>query len=326
LRALRSNPEAPPARAKKSRTSRQKKVSQELSVLSLLRGVIDKPKVALYRRRQQIAALKKTADSMTCINEENDLLALAAADQLNPSEITRLPDVDLCSALEQLLQRIPASELPKETVLGLCRRMALMSIDSPQDFAFTVWPWACRAEDIPVDFDPFDPRLSEAPSSSDLTLAQKVTWAVDFIIKDAVATLMSNRTEKASLSLVELARVITDLAASQAVQDDLNKDIGSMKQIKELIMTLIGLAAVAQTSPVSSDQLQALISIRDGKVSAAAPLQPLICDPWWADRLRRVWATAAKESLAAPAMEEILTALKSSDACHDRVMAAWEGK
>ena len=218
LRAQRSNPEDPPARgAKKSRTSGHKQVVPELNVLNMLRGVIEKPKVALYHRRQQVCALKKTADALTCIQEENELLALAAAEQLNPGEIARLPEPDLRTALDQVLQRIPANELPRETVLGLCRRAALMSMDSPKDFASVVWPWACRSEDIVIDFDPFDPRLSEAPLSSDLTLAEKIAWAVDFIIKDAVAAWMSTRTEQASFSLVELADVISNLAASQVV-------------------------------------------------------------------------------------------------------------
>jgi len=114
LRAQRSNPEDPPARgAKKSRTSGHKKVLQEVSVLNMLRGVIEKPKVALYHRRQQVCALKKTADALTCIQEENELLALAAAEQLNPGEIARLPEPDLRTALDQVLQRIPANELPR---------------------------------------------------------------------------------------------------------------------------------------------------------------------------------------------------------------------
>ena len=166
--------------------------------------------------------------------------------------------------------------------------------------------------------------LSEAPLSSDLTLAEKIAWAVDFVIKDAVATWMSTRTEKASLSLVELADVISNLAASQVVQDDLSKDSEPSPKIKELMMTLNSLATIRQTSPVSLDQLQALISIREGKVSAAKPLQALIADPWWAERLRLVWATAAKESLAAPAMDEIRTTLKNSNAGDERaVAAAW---
>jgi hypothetical protein len=150
-------------------------------------------------------------------------------------------------------------------------------------------------------------------------LAEKIAWAVDFVIKDAVATWMSTRTEQASFSLVELADVMSNLAASQVVQDDLSEDTESKQQSKEWMMTLNSLAAIRQTNPVSPDQLQALIYIREGKVSAAKPLQALIADPWWADKLRRVWATAAKESLAAPAMEEIRTTLlKNSNAGDER--------
>jgi len=93
--------------------------------------------------------------------------------------------------------------------------------------------------------------------------------------------------------------------------------------MKEMAIEPRGPAAIAQTHPSTQDQQQRFICLKGGKLSAATVLNPLMADPWWGDRMRRVWSTAAKESLAAPAMQEIEATLQSATAEERAVAAAW---
>jgi hypothetical protein len=274
-----------------------------------LQGIIEKPKVAIYHKRLQLPGLQKSLPVAAFMVEENAVVALAAAERLQPCELKALPEEELRPALALVLKAIPASELPREMVLGLVRRRALLVLDQPATLMKVCWPWPGSSAS---EFDPYEPTMATTPQWHDYSSEDKVRLAADILVQEALATYMVRKEAGVKL-VVQLSQVVqaapVGLADSQA---GTVTDAGATV-VRDLRGTLAAIAAIVQTTPATSDQLKGLAALRDGfpPGSCGEGLAQLLADPWWADRLNKVWHTAAAESLAAPAMARITLQLAS---------------
>lgn len=162
-----------------------------ITVEKILRGAVEKPKVAIYHREQKLPALKKTESEINIVVEEAEIAALKAATSLLPSELPRISDLELRPALNTVLKHIGVQRLPLETVLGLTRRAALLQLKSPELFWETVWPG--HVVEPGHAFDPHQPKLSGAhgwPTSTPASLAE---WAAKTIAEDCLGSLMARK-------------------------------------------------------------------------------------------------------------------------------------
>ena len=348
LRPTMSNPEPPAVPKKKARQPRgaraqsaggQAAASEALTVQDILRGVAAAPgpKVLIYRRRQQLPALKKSADTLSYMKEVEEIEALSAAERLQPTEISRLASEELRPSLGLVLRHVGGVEaLPVETILGLIRRRALQCLDDPTALVKTLWPFgpcprpgedaaaSSRGEDAAAssrgedagasshgmdagassrgEFDPYEPALCVAPEI--VSDESRLRLALDTFVKDALATYLSHKAEGAKT----IAKLVP-LTVAAPVPRNLHGTAASLTQ--ELRATLDGMGAIVQPTAVNAEQLQGLMSLTQGQLPTAAALGPLLASDYWASRIKQAWATAAAESLAEPAMQELAGKLQA---------------
>jgi len=313
LRAQVSDPAAPERKKPKARVSTGSKGARGkspgapdngLTVRNLLRGLVDKPKVGIYHRRLQLPGLQKTLSVADYLTEEAQVAALAAAERLQPGELPRLPEEELRPALDLILKQMPANELPKETLSGLVRRRALLALESPAMLMKVAWPWHTDSSSLrPREFDPYEPTMSTIPDNDDFNKDDKMKLAADIIVKDALATYMLRRELGINL-VVGLAAVACNVSATTSAL------------AAEVIANVQAIAAIVQKTPATSEQLKALVTLRDrdhAPGSFTDGLTQLLAEPWWTTKLNMVWETAAAESLAAPTIEKIERQLASGN-------------
>jgi len=307
--------ERPSKRGRKSGAGNSPGTAVEFTVYNVLAGLHVKPtaKTLLYHRRLQLTALKKTADAMKIMAEEARLTSLGAAERLQPSEVSKISDQDLRDIMPAVLREVPASCLPRVTMLGLTRRSALHAIQGfrAKQLLECCWPWSNLAR----QFDPMEARLCDTPDWSDFLVTDKVQWATDLLLRDGVAVWLKYHGEQALTCLIALASMLQDLmqgrlAPSQVAPPEDAPDT-SKQLLKDVMSTLLAITAAIQTTPCTADQLDALASLSANKVGAAQDLAALLEEPWWAERLSVVWRTAAAESQAHPMLSRIAHVFKS---------------
>lgn len=344
LRPTMSNPEPPAVPKKKPRQPRaartqsaggQAAASEALTVQDILRGTTmpPGPKVLIYRRRQQLPSLKKSADTLSYMKEMEEIEALSAAERLQPAEISRLADDELRPSLGLVLRHIGGVEaLPVETIMGLIRRRALQCLNDPAALVKTLWPFgphpgraaparavAAGSADAPAadssrgsdddatassrgEFDPYEPALGAAPEI--VSHESRLRLALDTFVKDALATYLSRKAEGA-----KSIAALVPLTLAAPVPRSLHGTAASLAQ--ELRATLDGMGAIVQPTAVNAEQLQGLMSLTQGQLPTAAALAPLLDSDYWASRIKQAWTTAAAESLAEPTMQELAAKLQA---------------
>ena len=174
----------------------------DVSVLGLLAGTVEKPKVALYHRRQRLQTIERTADKATVLAEQAELAALAAADQLQPACLARLTDEELSPLLRIVLPHVPVAELPRAFVLGLVRKRAMAAVGhglgpaDPVNLLRACWPWplpAKLAATGPANSRDFDPSAAELCAVTCVDLGEKILWVSELLVKDVLVTYMTRK-------------------------------------------------------------------------------------------------------------------------------------
>ncbi len=369
LRQTLSNPDPPAeeqAVSKKGRGSRRsqgkatgrgcppnklkKTEAGELTVVNILGGVVQQPRVVLSWRRMSAQASMKTSAASDTFKEQKELDRLQAAINLLPEENPGLGDTDHRESLALALEAVSAQELPWPTVKVLLRRAAAVNMEhkDAEGFCQVVWPWsgstaASRAAEStpdastvstttvscaapPKTFDPFHPRLCKLDSTT-TSREERSEFAFELVVKEYLATLMMAKGSRVQ-ELVAVAAAFSRLPAPPA--DATAKE----KHDHELVVTTTSaLAAMVQDTVCTTAQIAALRQISlsgDDKAAvvhankATKALDIFLQDTWWQEKLSTAWARAADEGVAAPQMERVIQALKldTSDVHSD---AAEEG-
>ena len=209
-RRLRQNPSDPAAPTRKARrqgsSSRRGGATgsggNDVSVLGLLAGTVDKPKVALYHRRQRLQTIERTADKATVLAEQAEMAALSAADQLQPASLARLTDEELTPLLRIVLPHVLVAELPRAFVLGLVRRRAMAAVGhglvqaDPVNLLRACWPWPLPtqlAPTGPANSRAFDPSAAKLCAVTCIDLGEKILWVSELLVKDVLVTYMARK-------------------------------------------------------------------------------------------------------------------------------------
>ena len=210
LRPQPSDPAAPQPKRKERRQSSSSRRSgatgsggNDLSVLGLLAGTVEKPKVALYHRRQRLQAIERTADKATVLAEQAEMAALSAADQLQPACLARLTDEELSPLLRVVLQHVSVAELPRAFALGLVRRRTMAAVGGhglveadPANLLRVCWPWPLPAKLAATGSAKpraFDPSAAELCAVTCVDLGEKILWASELLVKDVLVTYMTRK-------------------------------------------------------------------------------------------------------------------------------------
>ena len=286
-----------------------------LTVENVLRGLVAKPKVAVYHEELRLPTLKKDMSDLQARVKDAELTALRAAVQLVPQELRSIAEEDLRKALGVVLSHIGADRLPLETARGLVRRAAVSKLASPADFWEAAWPWGSSAisRAPAVSFDPARPRLQDVlpkcgDSASACTPAELTAWAARLVAEDGLASFMAQREFG---KIAELAELATHTHCT---------DEASKEHAAELKVLCIGVAALVQTTAVDSAQIQALMSIRNESSALIRALSPLFHDNFWSDKGKQVWRLVAGESRSAPLLEKTCRGLAGGP---EEVDEAW---
>ena len=201
MRQQASDPAAP-ARKQRRRSGAAGSGGSDLTVLGLLAGAVEKPKVAFYHRRQRLQSMERTADKATLMAEQAEMAVLSAADRLQPACLARLPEDELGPLLHIVLQHVPAVDLPQAFVLGLVRRRALAAMGQgvtralPASLLRACWPWPLTtqlAATGPANSRAFDPSAAELCAVTCIDLGEKIHWASELLVKDALVTYMARK-------------------------------------------------------------------------------------------------------------------------------------
>ncbi len=260
-----------------------------LTVVNLLKGLVPKPKVSLYHRRQQLPKLNRTGSSLDILTEERELTALTEAERLQPTELLTMPDEELHRSLKIVLNHLGKTPLPCETMQALVRRRAQLTLkpmtavpaapalaDSQRVAGelFTIcWPWASKS----TAFDPFEPTFTLTPEWQHMPPSDHASVVGGVIIKDVLATFV-HQSEHGAAGLVEFARLAKTTALPANLADE------HRQMVHDLHHAMGGLTAMVQTTPVSGEQLQGVLTLRDAQSFAAMQLAPLLRMPWWSSR------------------------------------------
>ncbi len=293
----RSNPKDPAGKKRLRKSScGSQPPGAAITVEDFLAGRVAKPKVHLYHMKQRLPALAKTADSLAVLAEQNRYTVLVAAERLSPGEVHSLPEDELASCLEIVLKELPAEKLPPQTALGLVRRRCALQVRNPAVFFNTCWPWSSDscADDNSCAFDPLSPCMKKATAG----LEDKVNAMRHHVTQEFLAVHMPRQTQgiPALLEFYDLVRKSHD-------PQGLSPAVAQM--VSEVRSTLSGIAAIIQNSPVTSEQVEALLALKNAKGQTNQDIAILLKDSWWDRQMKQVWATATAESIAAPTLERL---------------------
>lgn len=291
LRPHGSDPAAParkqPRRARPNPTPSPTGSGGEVTIAGLLAGTVAKPKVALYHCRQRCESLEKTADQATIMAEKAGLQSLLCADRLSPANLPRLPDEEFRACLQSVVQRLGPESFPAVFALGLVRRRALEIVGQnglpkldAQRLLRTCWPWAqaggadshalagvadshALAAGIAGSpphaaqfaFNPQEPMLAHVSS---ISLTEKISWSSDFLVKEALITVM--------------ARKASPCPKSRATGRLGKVSMGSGPHLQELIPIQMPSPSLGRISPRVAPSLLQAMNLRVPREALPMPL------------------------------------------------------
>lgn len=270
----------------------------EFNLINTLAGLIEKPRVELYNRRQRLPGFAKQAHESEVMAEEAQIKVLEAAINLSPAEIRNVEQAVLDSSVKLCQKSLAGDKWPKETVLGLTRRAAMARLESPGDFLKISWPFgsANSPADTPAPaFDPADPRLCHETAL--VSVDEKIDAFENMIVKDFVAIFL----RKGQSGMSTLA------AMGESFQEYFSRAVGKDTQrISNLRKCVLAISALAQQTTITPDQFEAFEALDQGKLSYSETLEPCLSDTFWEERKALLWEVAAYESTTHAILENIV--------------------
>lgn len=267
------------------------------TVESILEGQFEYPK---RKAQHKIMSLENTVKSgqATAVEKAQanaEICALKAATNLTPQELPKVSDEVLTPHLTTLITHLGEDRLPLQLRLGLCRRSALLCVETPADCVQAIWPFPVPPEQGPPPaFDPFRPRawcLMEDDTRTALLEA-----AVKLLSEDCLASLMATRKVA---EIQELARLLVS-SGPVFPPGHPPQDLRSLS---------VAVAAMVQTTAIEPPQLSALLALKDGTRSIFKNMSPLLSDAYWTQQQANAWRFATHESTMTPAMARTREAL-----------------
>ena len=284
----------------------------EFNLMNTLSGLIEKPRVELYNRRQRLPGFAKQAHESEVMAEESQIKVLEAAINLSPAEIRNVDQTVLISSVKVVQKTLAGSRWPKETILELTRRAAMAHLESPGEFLKIAYPFS--SADSPAGtqvFDPTDPRLCQ--QAAHVSMEAKIEAFENLVVKDFMAIALRKGQEGMPI-LAAMGKSFHEYYRSAAAED--------VERCSELSKCVLAVSALAQQTAITPDQFEAFEALDQGKCSFASALQPCLADLFWEDRKALVWDVAAYESTTHAILDQIVQALGKGDPCLD-VDDAW---
>jgi hypothetical protein len=300
--------------------------AEDITVEALLEGRLEKPKALLYNCRQRLTSTEKTANQATILHERTEYNAMAAAQSLAPDVLPRLPDSVFEPNMRILIDYFGSADaFPTSFQLGLVRRGALQIVEQPRldpaKLLKVCWPWPMDPS-LPSHFDARNPALScmlAGQGQDPMPDNAKAQWCSDFLLQDALITIMSRANEGCG-DLLGLARKVGEASSEPGSHTNC---IDTIAIVKTLHRTVNAVAAIIQPEAITQEQLEALVELKDGANNFAKCLTPMLRQRWWAERLRQVWDTATTETVAHPAITDIIRACNDPNTTPQQIETAW---
>ena len=284
----------------------------EFNLVNTLSGLVEKPRVECYNRRQRLPGFAKQAHESDVVKEEEQIKVLEAAINLSPAEIRNVDQTTLINSIKLVQKTLAGDRWPKETIFALTRRAAMAHLESPEEFLGIAWPFS--SANSPADaqaFDPTDPRLRQ--QAADVSMEAKIQAFENLVVKDFMA--ISLRKGQAGMPiLAAMGKSFQEYCTRAAAEDTI--------RCSDLSKCVLAVSALAQQTAITPDQFEAFEALDQGKCSFASALQPCLADLFWEDRKALVWNVAAYESTAHATLDQIVQALGKGDPCPE-VDDAW---
>lgn len=259
-----------------------------ITVEAILEGQFDMPKRKAQHRIMSLENVARTGTAVVSAQANAEISALKAAVFLTPPDLPKLTDDVLMPNLNTVIGHLGEKRLPLLLRVGLCRRTALLHVESPADCVRAIWPFPGPTDlGAPPAFDPFQPRawcLMEDDTRTTLLEA-----AVKLLSEDCLASLMSKRK---TAEIQELARLLEQsgpvFPQGHAPQD--------------LRVLCVAVAAMVQTTAIDAVQLSAMLALKDGTREIFRNMGPVLSDGYWIQLQADAWRFASHESTMTPAM------------------------
>ena len=283
-------------RARGGKKGGKKEGEVEFNLTNTLSGLVEKPRVELYNRRQRVPGFAKQAHESEVMAEESQIKVLEAAINLSPTEIRNVDQTVLISSVKVCQKSLAGDQWPKEAILGLTRRAAMAHLESPEDFLKISWPFG--SANSPADaqtFDPTDPKLCH--QAAHVSMDAKIKAFDNLVVKDFIAIFL--RKGQAGMSALAAMGKSFQEYYSRATAED-------ARRCSDLLKCILAVSALAQQTTITPDQFEAFEALDQGKLSYASALQPCLADLFWEERKALVWEVAAYESTAHAILENIV--------------------
>lgn len=285
-----------------------------LTISGMLCGNYRNPRETLYHQRQRMAGLKRSMDRISFDEEETKLRELSAAERLCPVSLPTLSDEELKANLSIVFGagEMPA-QLPDEFVKGLLRRKVLGSIDKASEVFDAVWIFSTAQT-----FDPFAPRLADAPVSMEV----KLDWMRLWIFNEYLGEHMNKDEKGVVLVRALVCRVLREGTLEPPIPSD---DVAAKTIWTDIYSSCTALGAVVQKEAVTPQQMESLsqCDMEHPKTPAQKVLSNMFRRVWWGEQLKETWRHGSTEALAQPRLERIAGTLRSAKSSDKDTDDAW---
>ena len=279
-----------------------------LTIANVLNGTVTHPKVQLgWRRNEKLRGGGHKSDTIAA---EQELQVLTAAIKLLPEEIAACSEAEITEAVGIVEGKVKRADFPSQAWLSLMKRAANKALARkawPQ-FLDAIWAWRADGENWAdmAQMDPLRPSLRAMPESL-FTGEVKASLAADYVIKDALAVLMS----EGAAGVEEIRRLVAALAKLPLPSGGADSPAAKMSSAIQAISALVLREAI-----ISSH----VAAVRELGTTAPA-LASFLEQPFWQGKIDAFWSTAADEVCAGTQMDKVMVGLSSADAAE--VTKAW---
>ena len=291
----------------------------ELNVDNLLRGLVHKPKVEMYHRKLRFDAAASTATELEKQAETAMHVLLSAASSLGPEEVKAESQQVVDASIKEILKTMSGDCFPDVTTLGLVKRAASKQMLSPKHFLDICWPCPLIGQLPPATFNPLTPQLR---TKNSVSFDDRVKTFVALVVEDFLASHMGKK-EIGANAIVGLHLEMEALFSASAGGAHSPAHPDQVPVMRDLRAFVSALGCMVQSTPTTSAQLAAMERLDSGDLPFETALSVLLGDSWWANRRKKVWDTAAYETVSEPVIQSIVDTMASAPLGSSDVVEKW---